>query len=99
MRNKEGYTDTTPELAIHNIEQEEKTRRLEAYYKVYRGEKYRIKIECVSEDAKTYKMQEKEKVMEVAGVYPHIITLKDKKGICESFKWHDFFKQIVRLEK
>lgn len=97
--NKEGYIDTTPELAIHNIEQEEKARRLEVYYKVRRGEKYRIKIACVSEDAKIYKKEEKEKVMEVAGVYPHIVTLKDKKGICESFKWHEFFKRIVRLEK
>lgn len=37
--------------------------------------------------------------MQVVGVYPHIVTLKNKKGICESFKWNDFFKRIVRLEK
>ena len=97
--NKEGYRDPTPEKEIRHIEQEDKTKRIEAYYKVYRGDKYKIKVNKVSDDATTYKHIDTIVTIQVVGVYPHIVTLRNKKGICESFKWNDFFKRIVRLEK
>lgn len=97
MKNKEGYTDTTPTQAIRNIEQEEKMRRIENYRRVYRGQRYIIKIDRTRDEEEN--PRKKVKTMQVVGVYPHIVTLMDNFGIRSSYRWHDFFKSIVRLEE
>ena len=69
------------------------TGHVEKRHGVYRGEYYQVLVERTSEDARTYKTVKEYRKMKVLGVYPNIITLKDKSGIVESFRWNDFYKK------
>lgn len=93
MRNNEGYSDPTPTQAMWGIREEEKTRALERKHGVYRGEIYKVLVERPPDNASSEKWEKKHKKMKVVGVYPHIITLQDSGGQCESFRWPDFFKR------
>lgn len=91
--NHEGYPDTTPEKAMWGIRREERIRKLEEEHGVYRGEYYYILVERITEDPKSVKIEKEYRKMRVIGVYPHVVTLQDKNGFAESFKWNDFYKR------
>ena len=93
IKNGSGIPDPVLTQAMWGIRQEEKTRELEKRHGVYRGEYYQVLVERTSEDARTYKTVKEYRKMKVIGVYPNIVTLKDKSGIVESFRWNDFYKK------
>ena len=93
IKNGSGIPDPVLTQAMWGIRQEEKTRELEKRHGVYRGEYYQVLVEKTSEDARTYKTVKEYRKMKVIGVYPNIVTLKDKSGIVESFRWNEFYKK------
>lgn len=93
IKNGSGIPDPVLTQAMWGIRQEEKRRELEKRHGVYRGEYYQVLVERTSEDARTYKTVKEYRKMKVIGVYPNIVTLKDKNGIVESFRWNDFYKK------
>ena len=91
--NHEGYRDDTPERAIWGIRKEERTKEIEKKRGVYRGEYYHVLVERIANDYKSTRTIREYRKMKVIGVYPNIVTLKDKSGIVESFRWNDFYKK------